>query len=624
MDHRNRPTKGMAVCIFLWAALLLPSCSDDPAGGEPVVITGISPAGASAGDTVTVSGSGFGSDPTGLVVAFSATDFTKSVASRISFPLSASGGGLKTLVPEGAYTGGVRVESAIPFAGAGITDMGVPRIPSNHLPLSIRLDEGAVGKLFFGSPYCTLPVDTEEQDEQYVMILFDSSVPPERTMTTYYSVSAAGPCALNGPAELEEVDKTASGAGGHASYPLDRKKREEITDLLRSSGGRESGGPGEPPPVRGTLAAPQSVEFDVFSNYGGSTTDPEDFSRVTAELKYESEHTLLYLDAATDHSCITDSEAEALGLTFETQIYPIDTGAFGSESDINGDGKVAILLTPVVNMLTPPGGASSGYIAGFFMPGDLLPRYVPAGATNGMEIYYSIVPDPNGVYGNVYDKPRALEVMEGVMAHEFQHMIMFNHRVLILGGGYSPEYMAELWVDEGLSHMAEDLNGYDLSNIGRADLFLADPGNVTLIHGGDDLEERGASFLFFRYLADRFGEGIFRGIVHSKRTGTGNIEYRTGTPFMELFADWSTALYFESLGVEPADPKYAYTSLDLSSDFHPLRVRAGLFCSGPITGDVRSMGPEFISLDFGAPAGFDFTTTSDTRGRMNAVLVRAR
>ena len=262
-------------------------------------------------------------------------------------------------------------------------------------------------------------------------------------------------------------------------------------------------------------------------------------------------------------------------MKFEQDIHPTNNAVFGSESDINHDGKVVILLTPVVNELTPPGGATTGYIAGFFMPGDLLPNYVPSGATNGMEIYYSMVPDPNGIYGNVYEKERALDVIEGVIAHEFEHMIMFNYRVLIFGNGYSGTYMAELWVEEGMAHIAEDVNGHDESNIRRADLFLDDPGDVTLIHGGDDLEERGASFLFFRYLGDRFGDGVFRDIVQTKKTGTDNISYVTGVPFKELFADWAATMYFESRSVAPADPKYAYTSIDLAADFDPLKIKAG-------------------------------------------------
>jgi hypothetical protein len=252
--------------------------------------------------------------------------------------------------------------------------------------------------------------------------------------------------------------------------------------------------------------------------------------------------------------------------------------------------------------------------------------YFPSGTSNGMEIYYSMVPDPDNHYGNTIDKTRALDVMEGILAHEFQHMIMFNYRILIFGKGYLLTYMAELWVDEGLAHVAEDLNDHDGDNIARAGIFLGNPGpgRVTLIHGGDDLDERGASFLFFRYLGDRFGEDIFRKIVQTKKTGTDNIEYVTGVGFNELFADWAATLYFESLGISPADPKYAYSSIDLAGDFTPLYVRSGNICTSFVQGFVESMGPEFISLHFAGSQQFNIAVSCGSLGSMNAVLVRTQ
>ena len=58
-----------------------------------------------------------------------------------------------------------------------------------------------------------------------------------------------------------------------------------------------------------------------------------------------------------------------------------------------------------------------------------------------------------------------------------------------------------------LAHVAEDLNGDNSSNVARVNLFLEDPGTVTLIHGGDALDERGAEYLFLRYLEKGGDEG---------------------------------------------------------------------------------------------------------------------
>jgi hypothetical protein len=600
------------------------SCSDDSGSGEQVVLTQIAPSQAGAGDTVAISGRGFGADPLAYLAAFSPVGYSKDEGSRYAVPFEISGSTARMVVPEGSYTGEVRFESAAPFGG-GIFGVGAPRIPSNELDVDVPLDAGESAKLFCASTDYTFPLPHAASGE-YLLIAFDSSVPTDPTSLTDYRVDTNDPCPT-ATAEKEEAAADGTEHPDHARAAVadpggfDRRKRQEIEQVLQT-GGPVPGASGMRSSIVGPGAAPPTAQFYVFSDPAGSTIDPESYTTVTANLKYSGPRSALYVDASTHPTCISDAEASDLGEIFETHIYETNTAAFGTPSDINKDGIVVILLTPVVNRLTPPGGSSSGYIAGFFMPGDLLPNLLPDGTSNGMEIYYSMVPDPNGVYGNVYEKPRALDVMAGVMAHEFQHMIMFNYRVLIYGNGFSAAYMAKLWVDEGLAHIAEDLNGYDESNVGRADLFLADPGKTTLIYGGDELDERGASFLFFRYLGDRFGEDVYRRIVQSKKTGTSNIANATGVGFKELFADWAATMYFESRGVAPADPKYQYTSIDLAGDFEPLRVRSTNLCLGPFMSSIKAMGPEFIALGLNGPALFDIDLTCSGYGRMNAVLLR--
>ena len=611
-----------ALCAL---ALIAASCSDDSGSGEQVVLTQIAPSQAGAGDTVAISGRGLGGDPSAYRAAFSPVGYSKGEGSRYAVPFDISGSTAHVIVPEGSYTGEVRFETAAPFGG-GIFGVGAPRIPSNELDVDVPLDAGEAAKLFCASTDYTFPLSHAATGE-YLLIAFDSSDPANPGTLTDYRVDTNDPCPTMAAEEqsaapvTKRPDRTRAAVADPGDF--DRRKREEISRVLQSGGPVEGAG-GMRSSIVGPGAAPPTAQFYIFSDPEGSTIDPASYTTVTANLKYSGPRSALYVDASTHPTCISDAEASDLGEIFETHIYETNTAAFGTPSDINKDGIVVILLTPVVNQLTPPGGSSSGYIAGFFMPGDLLPKLLPDGTSNGMEIYYSMVPDPNGVYGNVYEKPRALDVMAGVMAHEFQHMIMFNYRVLIYGGGFSAAYMAKLWVDEGLAHIAEDLNGYDDSNIGRADLFLADPGKTTLIYGGDELDERGASFLFFRYLGDRFGEDIYRRIVQSKKTGTSNIENATGVGFKELFADWAATMYFESRGVSPADSKYQYTSIDLASDFEQLRVRSTNLCSGPFMSSVKAMGPEFIALGLNGPALFDIDLTCSGYGRMNAVLVRTQ
>ena len=147
-----------------------------------------------------------------------------------------------------------------------------------------------------------------------------------------------------------------------------------------------------------------------------------------------------------------------------------------------------------------------------------------------------LVPDPAGVFNCGFgpslflSQSLAGRLADATVAHEFQHMINFQ-----VGMGA----MGEVWINEGLSHLAEEVVGHaslgltpgsevattdlnaDLStflkyysgnfvNLGR---YLASPTSAGLLLQVDPvftaapqntLPMRGASWLFTRYLLDRF------------------------------------------------------------------------------------------------------------------------
>jgi hypothetical protein len=530
--------------------------------------------------------------------------------------------------------------------------MEPPVSASAALPFGVRLDFGDVGKSFFSGDEYSFSISTGASDEDYLVVVFSEEVPPppeetQNTWTYLYSITAQSSTALAGvrsnagptvaaaatkgapsPKQGDERRNLSAGAAGLRHRDFERRANEEIKDLLE----RSMGAPRRSAPVRSSAAvsaAPQAT-FKVLVNPAGSILDPANFTTVTANKKYEGAHTLLYVDAETPLSCLSDAEAAELGVAFEDSIYGVDRSSFGNESDINGDGKVVILMSPVVNEMTPAGeaGGDQGYIAGYFLASDLLPGLVDSRVTNAMEIFYTMVPDPDAVFGNVFPKDKTLGVIRSVLAHEFLHMILFNYRVLIYGAGYLADYMEDLWMNEGLAHIAEDLNGFKSSNIGRANLFLLDPGDATLIYGGDRLEERGAEFLFLRHLGDRFGTIVFRNIVQSKKAGVANVEAATGAYFNELFADWAAACYLDDRGIT-SDPRYNYSSLNLQADavdphFAPLLTIPGNI-SGTTQGFVKAMAPEYILYTIPAGATVDFTIGAQaSTGRMNAVVIRTR
>jgi hypothetical protein len=169
-----------------------------------------------------------------------------------------------------------------------------------------------------------------------------------------------------------------------------------------------------------------------------------------------------------------------------------------------------------------------------------------------------LVPDPTGIHGNVRDVDLIRSVVPPVLAHEFQHMIHHNQRMIL----EQASNREALWLSEGLAHMAEDLVGKELRSRGRAaeadeyqignwrrvSLFLADPPDVSLITaaGQGSLAERGAAWLFLEYLRGQTGgDGVLRSLIATTATGTANVESVVGRDWADLFSDWSVAIELE-------------------------------------------------------------------------------
>ncbi len=641
---RSRLFVAAGIVMFL---LGLCGCSEESGTAQmkQPVVTSISRTEVSMGDTVVISGHDFNPQLASNRIVTSSCGFSGS-CSRYSIPVAGSDTHLVGRVPDGAMTGGIRIEDIDPLAGTPFFRVKIAPLASNALNFRSLFKGGDVGKVFFSGTEFEFEVDASSGDEEYVLIVFNNTTPPSDSWNYWYTVSLnyTFPMTASGIGSLARSGsvQTANNDGGigrpeegdqqHIVYGtaarnFKRRLRDEVIELLElANAGMKpfhpslSGADSEQPGQSVYKTPAQTRQFKVLEDPTLSIMNPDNFVIITANLKYEGDHTLLYVDQNTPTSNLSDTEARDLGITFDEQIYQRNHTYFGVESDINEDGKVAILLTPRVNMLSLY-TSGDGIIVGYFMPTDLLPRYVHPDATNAMEVFYSIVPDPGGDFGPNISKERALDVIREVLAHEFQHMIMFNYRVLIYGDGSAATYVEELWMDEGLSHIAEDLNGYERSNIERANLFLIDPGSANLIFKDeDDLDKRGAVFLFLRHLGDRFGDGIYAKLVQSKSSGVENVENATDENFLELFADWIAACYLSGTGITE-DERFNYTSLDLKADFQPLNV-IDIPGWNEFTRFIETMSPEYIAFRVSEGNAAVLSIECGASGRMNAIVVR--
>jgi len=308
------------------------------------------------------------------------------------------------------------------------------------------------------------------------------------------------------------------------------------------------------------------------------------FDTLTAVARYVDAHVAVYLDKIVPTADpFTQEDLGELGRTFELYHYPIDRNAFGNESDLDGNGVVAILLTDAVNALTPD--CSNGRILGFFWPGDLL----NITGSNGGEVFYGMVPSPPTTGCTAATREKTVDRLKPTMIHELQHMISYNQHVLIRN---APN--GELaWLNEALSHYAEELGGrlipnaecvgftscrsqYISGNLLDAYDFLENTEGTFLVvpsSKSPSLEERGAGWMFLRWLTDHYGSdslgtNLTRALVQTTLRGDANVVAATGGNFPSLVAEWMLASYVDDLdNFTPLSDRITYKSWGFRATF---------------------------------------------------------
>jgi hypothetical protein len=279
----------------------------------------------------------------------------------------------------------------------------------------------------------------------------------------------------------------------------------------------------------------------------------------------------------TRRPAATRSRSPGVATLFDGHLYAIDTAAFGRESDIDINDVVIVLLTQRVNQLSGDCNTTGSVILGYFFGLDLLPSQANS---NGGEVFYGLVPDPNNPSCDI-TKDFANGFLPPVFIHEFQHMISFNQHVLEAGSSF----VEDTWLNEGLSHFAEELGGRLIpdglcqplfdncesqfigGNIDNAYKYLENPEASFLIEPGSsqgDLAERGANWLFVRWLTDHFaggqplGHDFTRQLVQTSSRGSrGGGDRRAVRGAGGLAA---RQLRRGSADFTPLDPRLQYTS----------------------------------------------------------------
>jgi hypothetical protein len=252
----------------------------------------------------------------------------------------------------------------------------------------------------------------------------------------------------------------------------------------------------------------------------------------------------------------------------DENIVPNLRGIFGDESDINGDGRVSIVITPVLNAITLTSSDDDDFTS-------VLPSYAepevdlePFSSTSnpgsdGQEAIYVYAPDPYGFYnGSVTPSVDSYTgyQLAGEFARSFTKLISYNQHVIVNEGDQEED-----WVVDALGTVGGDYCGFGASYYDDVWDYLDAPHLGPLVtepsDGSLETLSYGSQYLFARWLYDRAeasspgtGTVVLTSIMQSTETGTSAIEDGTGETMSDLALAWQVGMLTTGVVAEDGTP----------------------------------------------------------------------
>jgi hypothetical protein len=306
-------------------------------------------------------------------------------------------------------------------------------------------------------------------------------------------------------------------------------------------------------------------------------------------------------DIANLSDGFTAEDFAAFAAQFDQTIYPTAADYFGAPGDMDGNGRIAVLVTREVNRL--------GGVLGFMTTADLVARSACASSDEG-EIMYVRAPDRFGNQGDPYPVEYLRQDMPVIVTHELTHIVQSTQRMAA-----GRPHMAR-WMAEGQATLAEEVIGHAFlgnepgQNYGYPTAFYVpaypEPQwyanafwDIAYYFGYVNDETRaqwapencswwglppgdwhtcadvyrlpyGVSWSLLRWLSDQYGwrftggeAELQRRLIEANSTGLASLAEAVGTPADSLMAQWAAALYLDDRR-DTYDPIRSFSSWDLS------------------------------------------------------------
>lgn len=311
--------------------------------------------------------------------------------------------------------------------------------------------------------------------------------------------------------------------------------------------------PPVPPASIGAIASMGQVQTVAFSLLGKSVaplplqekfhvtlfSSGSGMREVTANLYYPKASDPpgplnIYVEVGAS---VSQWQLTSLVQEFEQVIYPSIHEYFGTESDIDGNGQITLLITDL----------GADHVSGYF---DARNQYSNKVVTNSNE--------REMVYINSRMLSYGLDVVLQALTHEFTHLVQWNYH-----WNYGPD---NIWFTEGMamygSYVVGKVSGQTSRywDFGSIHEYLRSYTNVSLVDWQQRYADYGAAYAYMLYLSEHYSPGHLRRLFQDPRTSRIDVvaDYLAGydTTLAAVLVDWAVANAFDL-----PDGRYGYSDL---------------------------------------------------------------
>lgn len=306
------------------------------------------------------------------------------------------------------------------------------------------------------------------------------------------------------------------------------------------------------------------------------------------------------------------SSLDSLSNEFDKKIYPTLTSVFGGEwkPGIDNDNKITVLFHEM-------GGGVGGYVRS----SDEYSKLQEPSSNQREMVYLPI---------EQITSPK----LNGFLAHEFTHLIVFNQKERIQG------VQEEVWLNEARAEYAITILGYNNvfegSNLQRRVNDFLQRTDDSLTEWQNTKYDYGIINLFTNYLVDQYGLEILSDSLKLKSIGIGSLNQTLSNlgvkeSFEEAFTNWTIAITVNNCFI---NYKYCY----LNNHLKNLKVNPELIFL-PVSGSSSLNSTNFtknwsanlhkivggngdLKLVFSSPQELDFKVSYITVDKNNSYALR--